>query len=66
SQASDFKIHAERIIQMKEKLNQILAENTGQPVEKVTLDSDRDKFLTAEEAVTYGLIDKIITRKEMS
>ncbi|MCL1844702.1 MAG: ATP-dependent Clp endopeptidase proteolytic subunit ClpP [Defluviitaleaceae bacterium] len=64
SQASDFKIHAERIIKMKEKLNKILAENTGQTIERVTLDSDRDKFLTAEEAVEYGIIDKIITRRE--
>ncbi|MCL1878083.1 MAG: ATP-dependent Clp endopeptidase proteolytic subunit ClpP [Defluviitaleaceae bacterium] len=64
SQASDFKIHAERIIKMKEKLNKILAENTGQTVERVTADSDRDNFLTAEEAVEYGLIDKIITRRE--
>ena len=64
SQASDFEIHAKRIIQLKEKLNRIMAENTGQPVDKVTRDSDRDNFLTAEEALSYGLIDKIITRRE--
>lgn len=64
SQASDFKIHAERIIKMKEKLNRILAENTGQSVEKITADSDRDNFLSAQEAVDYGIIDKIITRRE--
>ncbi|MCL2357188.1 MAG: ATP-dependent Clp endopeptidase proteolytic subunit ClpP [Defluviitaleaceae bacterium] len=64
SQASDFKIHAERIIKMKEKLNRIIAENTGQSVEKVTADSDRDNFLTADEALEYGLIDKIISRRE--
>ncbi|MCL2047323.1 MAG: ATP-dependent Clp endopeptidase proteolytic subunit ClpP [Defluviitaleaceae bacterium] len=63
-QATDIQIHAERIIQMKRKLNQILAANTGQPVEKVTADSERDNFLTAEEALAYGLIDKIIVRKE--
>jgi ATP-dependent Clp protease protease subunit len=61
SQASDFKIHADHIIRTKEKLNRILAENTGQTVEKVTADSDRDNFLSAEEALAYGLIDKIIT-----
>ncbi|MCL1862560.1 MAG: ATP-dependent Clp endopeptidase proteolytic subunit ClpP [Defluviitaleaceae bacterium] len=64
SQASDFQIHAERIIKMKEKLNNILAQNTGQSVEKVTKDSDRDNFLSAQEALDYGLIDKIITRRE--
>jgi len=64
SQASDFEIHAKRIIQIKEKLNRIMAENTGQTVEKITNDSDRDNFLTAEEALAYGLIDKIITRRE--
>lgn len=63
-QASDIQIHAERIIQTKKKLNEILSENTGQPVEKVTLDSERDRFMTSEEALEYGLIDKIITRRE--
>jgi len=64
SQASDFQIHAERIIHLKNKLNRILSENTGQTVEKVTADSDRDNFLTAEQALEYGLIDKIISRRE--
>jgi ATP-dependent Clp protease protease subunit len=64
SQASDFEIHAKRIIALKEKLNRILAQATGQPVEKVAQDSDRDNFLTAEEALEYGLIDKIVSRKE--
>ncbi|MCL2455922.1 MAG: ATP-dependent Clp endopeptidase proteolytic subunit ClpP [Defluviitaleaceae bacterium] len=63
-QATDIQIHAERIIQMKKKLNEILSANTGQPVEKVTADSERDNFLTAQEALDYGLIDKIIIRKE--
>jgi len=63
-QASDIQIQAERIIQMKQKLNQILAENTGQPIEKIAEDSDRDRFMTSEEALAYGLIDKIITRRE--
>jgi len=61
SQASDFKIHADHIIKIKDKLNRLLAENTGQSVEKVTADSDRDNYLSAEEALAYGLIDKIIT-----
>ena len=63
-QATDIQIHAERIIQMKKKLNQILSENTGQPVAKVTEDSERDRFMTSQEALDYGLIDKIITRRE--
>ncbi|MCL2372126.1 MAG: ATP-dependent Clp endopeptidase proteolytic subunit ClpP [Defluviitaleaceae bacterium] len=62
--ASDIQIQAERILQMKQKLNQILSENTGQPIEKIAEDSDRDKFMTSEEALAYGLIDKIITRRE--
>ena len=63
-QATDIKIYADRIIQLKKKLNQILAENTGQPVSRVEADSDRDNFMSAEEALEYGLIDKIITRRE--
>ena len=63
-QATDIKIYADRIIQLKKKLNQILAENTGQPVSKVEVDSERDNFMSAEEALAYGLIDKIITRRE--
>jgi len=63
-QASDIQIAAEHILRTKKKLNQILAENTGQSIEKVTQDSDRDNWLTADEALAYGLIDKIITRRE--
>jgi len=63
-QASDIQIHAEHILRTKKKLNQILSENTGQPIEKVTADSERDNFMTSQEALDYGLIDKIITRKE--
>jgi len=66
SQASDFKIHAEHIIKTKDKLNRIIAENTGQSVETVEAASDRDNFMSAEEAMKFGLIDKIITRKELS
>jgi ATP-dependent Clp protease, protease subunit len=59
-QATDIKIHAERILQMKEDLNKMLAKNTGQPLKKVTEDTERDNFMSAEEAKKYGLIDKII------
>ncbi len=59
-QATDIKIHAERILQMKEDLNKILAKNTGQSLKKVTDDTERDNFLNAKEALEYGLIDKII------
>lgn len=61
-QASDVKIHADWIIKTKEKLNRILSERTGQPLEKVERDTDRDNFLSAEEAKTYGLIDDVIVR----
>ncbi|GGB45253.1 MULTISPECIES: ATP-dependent Clp endopeptidase proteolytic subunit ClpP [Fictibacillus] len=60
-QASDIEIHARRIIQMREQLNKILAEKTGQPLEVIERDTDRDNFLTAEAAVEYGLVDKLIT-----
>ena len=59
-QASDIKIKAEHIIQIKERLNKILAKNTGQPLSKIEKDSDRDFHMTAEDALEYGIIDKII------
>jgi ATP-dependent Clp protease protease subunit len=62
-QATDMKIHADHIIATKEKLNKILSERTGQPYEKVVTDTDRDNFLSAQAAVEYGLIDKVIDRK---
>ena len=61
-QAIDIKIRAERIIRVRDRLNQILATHTEQPLEKIEKDTDRDYFLTAPEAVTYGLIDKIIKK----
>jgi ATP-dependent Clp protease protease subunit len=61
-QASDIKIRAERILKMKDGLNQILAKNCGQPMSKVEKDTDRDYFMTAEEAKKYGLVDKIVTK----
>ncbi|KGX92901.1 ATP-dependent Clp protease proteolytic subunit [Pontibacillus halophilus JSM 076056 = DSM 19796] len=62
-QASDIEIHAKRIIQMREKLNQILAERTGQPIETIQRDTDRDNFMTANEAKEYGLIDSVMEKK---
>ena len=62
-QASDVKIHAEHIIRTRDKLNRILAANTGKPLEVIEKDTDRDNFMTAEEACAYGLIDKVITRR---
>jgi len=64
-QASDIKIRAERILKIKDRLNQILAKHTGQPFEKVEKDTDRDYFMTAEEALRYGLVDKVIEAKEV-
>ena len=62
-QASDIKIHADRIIKIREKLNSILAENTGKPIEEIDRDTDRDNFLTADQALAYGLIDKVIDKR---
>ena len=59
-QASDIQIHAERIVKMKKHLNSILAKHSGQSIEKVEKDADRDYFMSAEEAVKYGLVDKVI------
>jgi len=61
-QASDIQIHAERIIEMKARLNKILAEHTGQKFSVIEKDSDRDNFMLAEEAVAYGLADKVINK----
>ncbi|MBR3062468.1 MAG: ATP-dependent Clp endopeptidase proteolytic subunit ClpP [Exiguobacterium sp.] len=61
-QASDIKIHAERIIKMREKLNKIMAENTGQPLEVIERDTERDYFMSADQAKDYGLIDKVMAR----
>lgn len=60
-QASDIQIHAERIVKMKKHLNEILAKHSGQTFEKVEADADRDYFMSAEEAVAYGLADKVIS-----
>ncbi len=60
-QASDIKIHAERILKMKDRLNKILAKHSGQKLNLIEKDTDRDYFMTADEAVTYGLADKVLT-----
>lgn len=62
-QAVDIKIHADRILKLKDTLNTILSERTGQPLDKVEKDTDRDFFMTAEEAKIYGLVDEVISRK---
>ncbi|MBQ6795868.1 MAG: ATP-dependent Clp endopeptidase proteolytic subunit ClpP [Clostridia bacterium] len=62
-QATDVEIHAKWLLKTKEKLNAILAKNTGKSVEEVAHDTDRDNFMSAEEALEYGLIDKIITER---
>ena len=62
-QASDIKIQADHILKIKEKLNKILSENTGKPVEQVEKDTDRDNYLSAEEALEYGLVDKIFYKR---
>ncbi len=61
-QASDVKIHAEQILKTREKLNEILAANTGKPLEVIERDTDRDNFMSAAEAAAYGLIDKVIEK----
>ena len=65
-QASDIAIQAEEILRMKAELNGILAENTGQKIETIEADTDRDNFMSATEAVAYGLIDEVLTKKEKS
>ncbi len=61
-QATDIKIHADRILRMKDNLNKILSERTGQPLEKIQADTERDNFLSAQEAKEYGLIDAVISK----
>ena len=64
TQATDMKIRTDRILKMKDKLNRMLAENTGKPLETIQNDTERDNFMSAEEAREYGLIDKIVTKSE--
>ena len=62
-QASDIEIHAKEVIGMKRRLNELMAKHTGQPVERIEKDTDRDNFLSAEDALAYGLIDKILGKR---
>ena len=62
-QATDIKIHAEQILRIRDKINKILSERTGQPVDKIALDTERDNFMTPEQALEYGLIDKILVSR---
>ncbi|MEA4815421.1 MAG: ATP-dependent Clp endopeptidase proteolytic subunit ClpP [Lachnospiraceae bacterium] len=61
-QATDIKIQAENIIKIKQRLNKMLAENTGKPIEEIERDTERDNFMSAQEALEYGLIDSVITK----
>lgn len=63
-QASDIKIHAEHILKTRHKLNTILSERTGQPLEKIERDTERDNFMSAEEAKEYGLVDEVMVRRK--
>ncbi len=63
-QASDIEIQAREILYLRERLNQILSERTGQPIEQIAKDTDRDNFLSAEKAVEYGLIDKVLFKRD--
>ncbi|MDY5211920.1 ATP-dependent Clp endopeptidase proteolytic subunit ClpP [Intestinibacter sp.] len=62
-QATDIEIHAKWILKIRERLNQILSERTGQPIEKIQVDTERDNFMSAQEAKEYGLIDEVIEKK---
>ncbi len=63
-QTTDIKIHAEQMIKTRERLTRILSESTGQPLEKVMADTERDNYMTAQEALEYGLIDEILTKRK--
>lgn len=62
-QASDIAIHAKEILKIKGQLNQLLADHTGQPIENIERDTDRDNFMAADEAQSYGLIDQVLTKR---
>ena len=62
-QATDVDIHAREILRLRERLNEVLAAHTGQPLEKIAIDTERDNFMSAEEAVGYGLVDQVLSRR---
>jgi ATP-dependent Clp protease protease subunit len=62
-QASDIDIHAREILRLKEELNKILSENTGQPLDRIETDTDRDFFMSGEDAVKYGIVDSVISTR---
>jgi ATP-dependent Clp protease protease subunit len=64
-QATDIKIHADHILRIRAKLNKLLSEQTGKPLKTIEKDTERDNFMTADEACAYGLVDKVITKKEL-
>lgn len=65
-QASDIDIHAKEILRMRERLNEIFAKHSGQPLERIERDTDRDRFLGAQEAVNYGLVDRVLEKREIA
>ncbi len=65
-QASDIHIHAQEILKIREKLNKLMAEHTGQSIEKISLDTERDNFMDAEDALSYGLIDEVLSKRAIS
>ena len=62
-QCTDVKIHSDHLVATREKLNRILAENTGKSIEQIAIDTERDNYLTAQEAMEYGLIDKVLNKR---
>ena len=64
-QASDIKIHSDHILRIREKLNRLLSEQTGKPLKTIQKDTERDNYMTAEQACEYGLVDKVFTKKEL-
>lgn len=65
-QASDIHIHAQEILKIRERLNQLMANHTGRSVEEITRDTERDNFMSAEESKAYGLVDQVLTRREIA
>ena len=62
-QCTDIKIHSDHLVRTREKLNRILSENTGKSIEQINIDTERDNYLTAQQAMEYGLIDKVIAHR---